>query len=260
MTGKTPYIVIVPVADVLEIPAQADIILRRESQLLLGEIFNVEARAGFYFKGTCQHDGYPGFVHINQITPATGKATHFCDNKISIIHSGPDIKARGVMTIPQMARLKIEKDSLKNGFLKVGELGWIPAEHVQPLPSLRQRVDYVSHALTLQGTPYRYGGRSTLGMDCSGLVQTALTRSGFSKIPRDADMQERSSRLGQKIDPATVQRGDIVFFPQHVGIMLNREDIISATEKFSAVVIETLDEMVKRQGAITSVRRPALLP
>lgn len=260
MTGKTPYIVVVPVADVLEIPAQADIILRRESQLLLGEIFNVEARAGLFFKGTCQHDGYPGFVQANQLVPAKSRTTHFCDNSIGIIHADASIKSRGIMTIPMMARLKIEKNSLKNGFLKVGELGWIPAEHVQPLPSLKQRADYVSHALTLLGTPYRYGGRSTLGMDCSGLVQTVLTRSGFSKIPRDADMQERSPRLGQKIDPANAQRGDIVFFPQHVGIMIGPDMIISATEKFAGVVIEALQDLTARQGGITAMRRPDWQP
>ncbi len=260
MTGKMPYIVTVPVADVLELPAQTDMIMRRESQLLLGEIFNVEARAGDFLKGTCHHDGYPGFVHIDQLTPAKGRTTHFCDNPIGIIHSDASIKSRGVMTIPMMARLKLDKNSLKDGFLKVGELGWIPEEHVQPLKNLKHRIDYVEIALELLGTPYRYGGRSTLGMDCSGLVQTVLNMSGFKNIPRDADMQERSSRLGKKVDPATAQRGDIIFFPQHVGIMLGPDKVISATEKFAGIVIETLQGLAERQGGITAMRRPALQP
>ncbi|QQG35588.1 MAG: C40 family peptidase [Micavibrio aeruginosavorus] len=256
MKKTAPHITIATTADILEAPALSDHIGRRESQLLLGEVFNVEAREGDFLRGYSRHDGYRGYVHKDRLRPEQARATHVCSHHLSIIHTGPGIKTRDIMAVSHLSRLRIEKNSLTNGFLKVVGLGWIPAEHVAPVQSLRQRIDHVERALDFLGTPYRYGGRSSLGIDCSGLVQIVLTGSGYNRIPRDADRQEKSSHVGIKIDPALAQRGDIVFFPQHVGIMVGKDTIISATEKYSGVVIETLDELAARQGGITAVRRP----
>ena len=257
MTRKEPYVAIHTTADILEEPIATGRISRRESQLLLGEIFDVESRHGWFFKGKSRLDGYEGYVHFANIQPAEGKATHFVDNPVSIIHTGPDIKTRPHMTVSFMSRLEVEEGSLKNGFLRACGLGWVPESHVRPLTDLKKRIDHVSAALTLISVPYRYGGRSAMGIDCSALVQTALTRAGLTRIPRDADMQEKSERVGRKIDATILKRGDIVFFSQHVGIMIDKNNILSATEKFSGVVIEKLPDMIKRQGAITCVRRPS---
>lgn len=261
MSKRSAKKVAVAVADIFEEQIHSERIGRRESQLLLGEIFEVEAIDGRFYKGRSRHDGYRGYVyrHDVDIYPE-GNATHFIDNPISIIHKGPDIKTRSVMTVSMMSRVQIEKDSLKNGFLRVCGHGWIPETHVKPLATLKERIDHVEQALRLLSMPYRYGGRSTLGIDCSGFTQITLMRSGYGRIPRDADMQEKSERLGPKVPHHSLKRGDIVFFPQHVGIMIDDENIISATEKYARVIIEPLNEMIERQGAITTVRRPAQAP
>lgn len=259
MKDRAPYIAVRTVADIREEPTLIDGIGRRESQLLLGEIFDVESREGRFFKGRSRNDGYKGYVHFADIMPAHGKATHFVDNPLTIIHTAPTIKRRGVMSASFMSKLEIEPDSLTGEFVRACGLGWVPVSHIKPLSSLKVRIDHVDQALRLMAAPYRYGGRSALGIDCSGLVQLSLTRSGFGRIPRDADMQEKSARLGPKVNSQSLQRGDIVFFPHHVGIMLDHKNILSATEKFSGVVIEKISDMVKRQGAITTVRRPAPL-
>ncbi|MCM2344230.1 MAG: NlpC/P60 family protein [Alphaproteobacteria bacterium] len=256
MKKVTPHTVIATTADILEAPALSNHIGRRESQLLLGEIFNVEAREGDFFRGYARHDGYRGYVHKDLLSPASGRATHICTNHVGILHAGPDIKSRDLMRVSLLSRLSIEKNSLTNGFLKVADLGWIPAEHVASLDTLKQRIDHVAQALNFLDTPYRYGGRSTLGIDCSGLVQIVLARSGFGRIPRDTDQQQRSSRVGAKVEPSAARYGDIVFFPQHVGIMTGPDTVISATEKYAGVVIETLDQLSARQNGITAVRRP----
>ena len=80
--------------------------------------------------------------------------------------------------------------------------------------------DYVAVAERFLETPYLWGGRTSEGIDCSGLVQTALAAAGVAS-PRDSDMQEAG--LGEPIaidDPrTTLERGDLVFWKGHVGIM-----------------------------------------
>ena len=259
-SSKNAYIANKTVVDIREEPGNFDGIGRRESQLLLGEVFVVESRDGDFYKGHSRLDGYKGYVRVSDVMPCEGTATHYVDKPITIIHSAPDIKHRSAISASFMSRLEIERGSLKNGFLRACGLGWVPESHIRPLSDLKKRIDHVSVALRLTDTPYRYGGRSSLGIDCSGLVQIALTRAGFAHIPRDADMQERSERVGRIISPKKLQRGDIVFFPQHVGIMLDSRNILSATEKFSGVVKERLSDMIERQGQITQVRRPGPLP
>ena len=256
---KTAYRTIKTTADILYEPFLAEQIGRRESQLLLGEIFDVEAVDGLFLKGKSRHDGYKGYVHRDGLRMNEGKATHFCSTNLSFFRHAPDIKSREIMPVSFMSRLEIDKHSLKNGFVRACGHGWMPQGHVTPLSALRERIDYVSQALKLLGMPYRYGGRSALGMDCSGFVQTVMTRSGLARVPRDADMQEKSERLGPKINPAELEMGDIVFFPQHVGIMINPSNIISATEKTASVTIENIHALAERQGGISSVRRPVLL-
>lgn len=256
MSKSTAYIVISPLADLREEPGTVGGIGRRDSQLLLGEIFDVEGRDGNFFKGRARHDGYKGYIALPHLMPMEGRATHFVDNNLTIVHNAADIKSGHKMNLSFMSRLEIEKDSLRNGFLRACGLGWIPEHHVKPLSALKKRVDHVSAALRFMGTPYRYAGRSALGIDCSGLTQVALTRAGFTRIPRDADMQEKSGYLGPVVQDT--QRGDIVFFRGHVGIMIDDSRIISATEKYAGVVVETLDELAARQGGVTAIRRPAL--
>ena len=262
MTQKTAYRANKTTADILHEPFNNPTTINRlESQVLLGVFVVVGAADGAFFKGRSRLDGYKGYVHRDSLTLNEGRATHFCSAGLSLIRRDPDIKSREVMPVSFMSRLEIDKHSLKNGFMRVrGGLGWIPANHIEPLASLKERVDYVSIALRMQGMPYRYGGRSTLGLDCSALVQITMTASGWPRIPRDTDMQEKSERLGHEINPANLGVGDIVFFPQHVGIMVSQTKIISATEKSANVMIENIHEMAARQNGITTVRRPNTVP
>lgn len=256
MSKDSAYIVISPLADLREEPGSIGGIGRRDSQLLLGEIFDVESREGNFFKGRSRHDGYKGYIALPHLMPLEGRATHFVDNHLAIIHNDADIKSGHKMNIGFMSRLEIDKTSLRNGFVRACGLGWVPENHVKPLSDLKSRIDHVSVALRFMGTPYRYAGRSPLGIDCSGLTQVALTRAGFTRIPRDADMQEKSKQLGPVVQDA--QRGDVVFFRGHVGMMVDDKNIISATEKYAGVVVETLAELAERQGGVTAIRRPAL--
>ena len=121
--------------------------------------------------------------------------------------------------------------------------------------------DYVAVAERFLETPYLWGGRTSEGIDCSGLVQTALAAAGVAS-PRDSDMQEAA--LGEPIaidDPRTpLERGDLVFWKGHVGIMRDSATLLHANGWHMKVVSEPLAEARDRiaangGGDVTSVRR-----
>ncbi len=104
--------------------------------------------------------------------------------------------------------------------------------------------DPLEIAQSFLGVPYVWGGRGGAGIDCSGLVQRALAGRGIA-APRDSDMQK--SALGTALlDRQTLQSGDLIFFPGHVGMMIDGEQIIHATRHHGKVVIEPLADVVER--------------
>ena len=110
--------------------------------------------------------------------------------------------------------------------------------------------DFVAVAERFLGTPYLWGGKSSLGLDCSGLVQVALTACGIN-CPRDSDMQEQA--LGKSISLAGLQRGDLIFWKGHVAIARGRNSMIHANAFHMAVAIEPVAEAI---GAHRRRRQP----
>lgn len=260
MNRKQKFRIIVPVADVMETAAATDIIGRRESQLLYGEKFFAERFENGLAYGRCAHDNYPGYVNPCHLAPITRAATHFVDSNLTPVYPQPDLHTHPLATLSFMSRLIIDPQQQVNNFSFIVDKGWVPTSHIKPLQDLKQRIDHVSQALRFEGRPYGYAGRIDSGIDCSGMVQLSLMRAGYKHIPRDADMQEKSRKVGRIIPTSTLQRGDIVFFTGHVGIMLDHKNVISATEQFMRVAIEPLQDIESRLGPVTTARRPAPLP
>ena len=104
--------------------------------------------------------------------------------------------------------------------------------------------DPVQAAHSFLDQPYVWGGRGGVGLDCSGLIQRSLAVAGIA-APRDSDMQQAS--LGTEIAAeAPLQRGDLVFFPGHVGMMVDTENLIHATRNEGKTLVEPLAAVISR--------------
>jgi cell wall-associated NlpC family hydrolase len=177
------------------------------------------------------------------------------------IYPEPSFKTRPVTGLGFMSRIVVNENVEKDGFLSVPGTGWIYARHIKPLSALAG-VDPVYTAMRFLGCPYLYGGRTANGMDCSALVQLALNRTGIT-CPRDSGPQERA--LGHSIPRAQARKGDLVFFPGHVGIMLDDQHVINASARTMCVEVERLDDLDRIYAAngkpgITSIRRADTAP
>ncbi len=138
--------------------------------------------------------------------------------------------------------------------------GWVPSRHL--LPNGETVEDFVATALAFLGVPYLWGGRTSLGLDCSGLIQVALAAAGLPAL-RDSDMQETTLGEPRPLDQPAA-RGDLHFMPGHVAIALDAWRVVHANAHDMMTSIEPLDDLVARVQAesgkgITSIRRPRTL-
>jgi cell wall-associated NlpC family hydrolase len=206
------------------------------TELLHGETFHVlDARAGWAW-GYCGHDHYVGYVAMDALGEPVA-ATHVT-NATAPVFAGADIKTPVKMLLPAGARLA---GTMGGFFLATGE-GHVHVRHLTT-PEARE-TDWVAVAQRTLGVPYVWGGRGGLGLDCSGLVQTALAACGIA-APRDTDQQAQD--IGALLpDDAELRRGDIIFFPGHVGLMMDGDRLLHANAHWMAVTIEPLDDVIAR--------------
>jgi len=205
--------------------------------------------------GQLAADDFVGWLSANALAPAGAPATHKVVALRTLAFPGPSIKLPPIEALPLGARLAITHVEDRLAVTRSG--GFVPAPHLAPLAFVEP--DFVAVAERFLGVPYLWGGKTTLGLDCSGLVQVALTAAGIA-CPRDSDMQERA--LGAPlpgIGEQSLQRGDLVFWEGHVAIVRDRATLIHANAFHMAVAIEPIAEALTRirdaGSEITSVRR-----
>jgi len=225
------------VADAVTIRARPSNDAPAISQLVHGEGFDMIDKAGGWAWGRCAHDDYVGYVRADALGPAH-TPTHRVTAPLALVFANPDIKAPVVKALPIGAQVAgVEEDR----FLRIDE-GYIHQRHVAPLEAVE--ADPVAVAERMIGSPYLWGGRGGGGVDCSGLIQRAFELAGKA-APRDSDMQR--DRFGEPLpDGAPLRRGDLVFFPGHVGLMADAERLLHANAFWMSTVIEPLSDVVDR--------------
>ena len=219
------------------------------SELLHGEGFAVVDASGDWAWGYSLHDGYVGYVGVDALGTFTA-STHIVSSPAALIFADKSIKAPVIGRLPMGARVAVSGED--GNFLQTAD-GFVHRRHAAPIED--RETDFVAVAARLIGVPYRWGGRSGDGIDCSGLVQLALAFAGLV-CPRDSDQQRD---FGEAIpDGEALRRGDLVFLPGHVGIMADGTHLLHANAFWMRVVTEPLADVLARQSegqGITALRR-----
>ncbi|MGD0317329.1 MAG: NlpC/P60 family protein [Xanthobacteraceae bacterium] len=209
--------------------------------------------------GQLAADGYVGWLSANALTPPGAPPTHKVAALRTLVFPGPSIKLAPLEALPLGARVAVARREERMAVTQSG--GYLPEVHLAPIDVYE--ADFVAVAERFLGVPYLWGGKTTLGLDCSGLVQIALAACGIS-CPRDSDMQEEAlgSPIAAATDRSDLKRGDLVFWTGHVAIVRDRANFLHANAFHMAVAIEPIGDAIARirgaGGEITSVRRIAL--
>jgi len=216
-----------------------------DTEILFGEYFMVyDSREGWAW-GQLETDGYVGYVPVSALGQPGGPATHWVSALRTYIFPEPDIKIPPMHLVPMNARLRV--DAIEAGFARLAGGGFVAAGHTAKVGE--PAGDFVAVAARYISTPYLWGGRTSIGIDCSGLVQMALASAGID-CPRDTDMQ--MAELGTAIDEnAPLVRGDLVFWSGHVGIMLDDQALLHANAHHMMCVSEPLADAIARIKAST---------
>jgi cell wall-associated NlpC family hydrolase len=220
--------------------------------IIFGEAFDVLDRKGDWVWGRVRRDGYVGWLHAHALAAPVLAPTHRVSALSTLAFPEPDIKT-GPPTLLALNSL-VSEEARQGRFVKLARAGWVADIHLADLNSFD--TDPVAVAERYLGAPYRWGGRESTGVDCSGLVQQALYACGRA-CPRDADMQELQT--GKAIDTgprfANLRRGDLVFWTDHVALMVDATRVVHATSHHMGVAIEPLADAVARVGEPTTFRR-----
>ena len=227
------YQVNVPFVDLLGSPDG-----KRNRQLIYGsKVKYFSAAKGWAFIQNT-YDNYVGYVPESTISSETQK-THIVTAPLAHVFMKPNIKTKNIEILPLAAR--VSGEVIENGFLET-ELGWISVSKLKRKTEVSK--DPVEVSKLLQNAPYLWGGNTTLGIDCSGLIQISLLLCGID-CPGDSDQQMNT--LGQNIDIGSPRKkGDILFWKGHVAWALNERQILHANAYHMATVIEEANEAIER--------------
>ena len=243
--------VVAPAAPLRRHPADD---AEQESRLLFGERFDVLLEKDGYSFGQAARDGYVGWVPSEALGGPPLTPTHRVKALRTYAFGQANIKTTPVGLYSLNALVTVEEADGR--FARAARAGWFMLDHLAPIGAGFE-TDAAGVALGFLGAPYLWGGRESLGLDCSGLVQQALNACGKA-CPRDTDMQ---AKIGVAVEAGELQRGDLVFWKGHVGMMLDAERMVHANGHHMATVVEPLAEAIARieaagYGPPTAYRRP----
>jgi len=232
-----------------------------DTQVLFGEDVLVFDEAEGWAWVQLLKDGYVGYLRAASLVPDGTAITHKVCVPRTFVYPSANIKLPPIMALPLGARVAIADDdgtfAQVQGFAQ--GLGFIWSRHLCMHDA--DEGDFVDVARRFLFAPYLWGGKTSQGLDCSGLIQIALQACGIS-CPRDSDMI--GCDVGYALDPAAAlthpERGDLIFWQGHVGMMSDAETLLHANGFHMQVVEEPLAQAVARIkdnsfGLVTGARR-----
>jgi hypothetical protein len=217
------------------------------SELLFGEIVTIYERKNGWAWLQAKTDSYVGYARESGLGSPIAANSHVIQLLTPLL-SAPSVKSPLRDLLPLNAR--VSQGRQEGDFVAVAD-GFLSARALAPLADVAP--DFVAVAERFIGVPYVWGGRTFQGLDCSGLIQTALQAAAIA-CPRDTDMMEQG--LGHAVARDPIKRGDLVFWKGHVGVMRDALTLLHANAFHMQVASEKLDAAIARVSTpVTSIKR-----
>jgi len=214
------------------------------SQVLFGEAVRLHHEEGEFALVQNEADRYVGWVETRALSDAGSEPTHRIAATRLHAYAAPKVTASPNFSLGRGALLSAT-GAQEGAYLEFEYAGWIAAHLTAPIDQFES--DPASVAEGFIGTPYLWGGRDGLGVDCSGLVQIAFGACGVA-VPRDSNMQRDwlGMEIADWVAPGGLRRSDLVFWKGHVGIMLDAETLLHANGTFMTTMAEPLVPAIER--------------
>lgn len=209
----------------------------RDTEYLLGEPITVLDRADGWAWVKSRRDGYVGYIDADAVLFGAPDPTHKVCALRSHLYPAPELKRYALAALSFGAQVTVIDRTER--WAQIADGQWLYAAHLQEVGTCDERP--ADTALRFREVPYLWGGRSSEGMDCSALIQFCLEACG-NPCPRDTDMQEAA--LGTTVDPdGPLLSGDLVFWPGHVGMMIDAARVVHCNATDMATRVWTLDAL-----------------
>ncbi|MEZ6010351.1 MAG: NlpC/P60 family protein [Hyphomonas sp.] len=216
---------------------------RLATEALHGEVLDLFQEQNGFVLAQCRRDRYVGWVASEGLSDAILAPTHRIATLRTHAYAAPDLKSPPQLMLSLGALVSVT--GVEGDWRHCAGAGWVHRRHLSLLSAIA--ADPATVAVQFLNTPYLWGGRTGLGLDCTGLTQQAFEAAGVL-LPRDSDMQ--FAWCGEPIAdwraPGALQRGDLVFWKGHVGIMTDAEHLVHANAWHMAVASEPLAEAIVR--------------
>ena len=227
------------------------------TEALFGEGVRIFEISDGWAWGQLMLDDYVGYFPLEALSPGFLEPTHRVCSLRTFIYSRPDIKSPPIDLVSMMSQFAVVGES--DEFFELANGGFVVKRHVVPID--KDEPDFVSVATRFVGTPYLWGGRTSVGLDCSALIQLGLMATG-NVVRRDSDLQQQTigELLSGDLNISQLQRGDLVFWKGHIGVMVDHLNLLHANAYHMEVAIEPLVTAIERireagSGEITALRR-----